>query len=380
MIWFFILSLLAIITIMGKKWGFLPIIIQLVAVLIIAPLMNLWVAPHFHLNIHTLFFNDTVKILYGMNFSILFASILSDVIDIKIELSSLKIAMPSFVIPFFSGMGLAAYILNETSLINIVSIGLLSAITAIPVLYLYLKNMNYNDNRVKILMHSAIIMDILCWSIFALIKKDAHTSLTILSIVLGFIPFVLYMFKLKDSKIYSLLFFVLMIVLEYFKFNILMFGMIYMISLSFLKIEFILPINQKVYMNYQNYLAVPFILLYGVMQINFQTLNVESWSLLIAMLIIPNVTKIMGSYIGFWLENKESKIKIFEAFLLNTRGLTEIVFLNMLFQQKIISQEIYISMMIMGLVGTLLSGYLCNKEKKVLRELKPSLSIINKMI
>ena len=158
-----------------------------------------------------------------------------------------------------------------------------------------------------------------------------------------------------------------MILLEYLKFNILMFGMIYMISLSFLKIEFILPISQKLYTYYQNYLAVPFILLYGVMQINFQNLNIESWSLLLAMLIVPNVTKIIGSYMGIWLENKQSKVKLFEAFLLNTRGLTEIVFLNMLFQQKIISQEVYISMMIMGLIGTLVSGYFCNRKKSFVK-------------
>lgn len=367
MIWFFILSLLAIITIMGKKLGFLPIIVQLIAVLIIAPLTNLWIAPYYHLDINTLFFNNTIKIVYGINFAILFASILSDVIDIKIELSSLKIAIPSFFVPFFSGIGLAIYILNETNIVNIISIGLLSAITAIPVLYLYLKNINYNENRIKILMHAAIIMDILCWSIFALIKKDAHTDLTIFSIILGFVPFVLYVFKLKSSKIYSILFFILMILLEYLKFNILMFGMIYMISLSFLKIEFILPISQKLYTYYQNYLAVPFILLYGVMQINFQNLNIESWSLLLAMLIVPNVTKIIGSYMGIWLENKQSKVKLFEAFLLNTRGLTEIVFLNMLFQQKIISQEVYISMMIMGLIGTLVSGYFCNRKKSFVK-------------
>lgn len=375
MIWFFILSLLAIITIMGKKLGFLPIIVQLVAVLLISPLIDLFVAPHYHLNINEIFFNETIKILYGINFAILFASILSDVIDIKIELSSLKIALPSFFIPFLSGIGLAICLLNETNTINIISIGLLSAITAIPVLYLYLKGMSYNETRMKTLMHSAIIMDIFCWSIFALIKKDAHTSLTLLSIVLGFIPLILYLFKLKNNKIYSFLFFILMIVLEHFKFNILIFGMVYMIALSYLKVEFILPVNQKLYTYYQNYLAVPFILVYGVMQINFHTLNIASWSLLLAMLTIPNITKIIGSYIGIWIENKKSNFKIFEAFLLNTRGLTEIVFLNMLFQQKIISQEIYISMMIMGLIGTLVSGYLCNREKKELNELKPSLSI-----
>jgi hypothetical protein len=43
-----------------------------------------------------------------------------------------------------------------------------------------------------------------------------------------------------------------------------------------------------------------------------------------------------------------------ESLLLNIRGLSEIVFLNLLLQQQLISPELYFALMLMGLVATLL--------------------------
>ncbi|MNG30432.1 hypothetical protein D3C84_1160480 [compost metagenome] len=47
-----------------------------------------------------------------------------------------------------------------------------------------------------------------------------------------------------------------------------------------------------------------------------------------------------------------------EALLLNTRGLTEIVFLNLLLQQQVISAQLYFSLMLMSLIATLLPAFI----------------------
>ncbi|MNJ04518.1 hypothetical protein D3C73_1653210 [compost metagenome] len=44
--------------------------------------------------------------------------------------------------------------------------------------------------------------------------------------------------------------------------------------------------------------------------------------------------------------------------LLNIRGLSEIVFLNLLLQQQLISGALYFALMLMGLVATLLPALL----------------------
>ena len=43
-----------------------------------------------------------------------------------------------------------------------------------------------------------------------------------------------------------------------------------------------------------------------------------------------------------------------ESLLLNIRGLSEIVFLNLLLQQQLISPALYFALMLMGLIATLL--------------------------
>jgi hypothetical protein len=47
-----------------------------------------------------------------------------------------------------------------------------------------------------------------------------------------------------------------------------------------------------------------------------------------------------------------------EALLLNIRGLSEIVFLNLLLQQGLISPSLYFALMLMSLIATLLPALL----------------------
>ena len=75
-----------------------------------------------------------------------------------------------------------------------------------------------------------------------------------------------------------------------------------------------------------------------------------------ALLVLPVVSKMLGNWLGLsWATPSfVGASKWRESLLLNIRGLSEIVFLNLLLQQQLISPALYFALMLMGLIATLL--------------------------
>ncbi|MNP43140.1 hypothetical protein D3C76_1369400 [compost metagenome] len=80
------------------------------------------------------------------------------------------------------------------------------------------------------------------------------------------------------------------------------------------------------------------------------------WIQLIALLLLPITSKLLGNWLGLgWAGASFSGASRWrESVLLNIRGLSEIVFLNLLLQQQLISPPLYFALMLMGLIATLL--------------------------
>ena len=76
--------------------------------------------------------------------------------------------------PVLAGMVLAYLMqglvvaLERLRLPGAVAVGLVFAITAIPVLYLYLRHIDYPPAASRRLVQSAIVIDLTCWSLFGL--------------------------------------------------------------------------------------------------------------------------------------------------------------------------------------------------------------------
>ena len=157
---------------------------------------------------------------------------------------------------------------------------------------------------------------------------------------------------------YSLAFFALLLTLQQLKLNALVFGIAYLLVMALLRVPFRLPLPVRVFHGVQVWLAVPLILAFGLLQIDWHTAwQNYSWLQFGALLVLPIVSKLAGNWLGLsWAEGRlaASPVKWRETVLLNTRGLTEIVFLNLLFQQHIISAQLYFALMLMGLIATLL--------------------------
>jgi hypothetical protein len=356
--WAMALALFAVATRVGRHFGLIPIVSQLLLATVGLPLlMYFWIEPQWHLSGATLVAPIWLKNLYSLSFALLLGYILSDVIDLRLDRQSLKIALPSFCIPFAGGLTTAIWLLPPQPWISSLAVGLLFAITAIPVLYLYLRHIDYPVAATRRLVQTAILIDLTCWTVFAIAQGSLHLSSLLLPLACACVPLLLRVLRLRQPRLYSGCFFALLVVAEHYKLNALIFGIGYLLCMAALKVPLVLPMP-AVWMNrLQTWIAIPLILTFGIVQINVHSaMDSLSWAQLAALLLFPIASKLLGNWLGLgWAGASFAGASRWrESVLLNIRGLSEIVFLNLLLQQHLISPPLYFALMLMGLIATLL--------------------------
>ena len=356
--WLMALALFAGATRLGRHFGVIPIVSQLLLASIGLPLlMLLWVEPHWQLSGAQLVTPGWLKTLYSLSFALLLGHILSDVIDLRIDRQSLKIALPSFAIPFVCGLACAVWLLPAQPWLSSLAVGLVFAITAIPVLYLYLRHIDYPPAAARRLVQSAILIDLTCWTVFGLAQGSLHLSSLLLPLGLACVPLLLRVVGVRRPLTYSLGFFALLVMAEHYKLNALIFGVGYLLCMAALKVPLVLPLPARWMSRLQTWIAIPLILTFGIVQIDVHSalasLGAVQWA---ALLLLPIASKLLGNWLGLgWAgASFEGASRWRESVLLNIRGLSEIVFLNLLLQQQLISPALYFALMLMGLIATLL--------------------------
>ncbi len=375
--WLLALTLYALVAAVGGR-RLIPIVGQLlVAALAIPALLLLWAEPHWQLNAADLIAPEWLSIAYGLCFALLLGYILSDVIDLDLSPACVKIALPSFLVPMLAGVACSLWLLpGERGWLSAVGIGLLFSITAIPVLYLFLQSIGYPAADTKRLLHAAILMDFMCWSLFGLAQGSSHPAALLWPLLAALLPLLLRGLRLRHPLFYSLPFFVLMLAFQQLALNALVFGIAYMLCLGYLRQPFVLPLAERHWKLLMNGLAVPLILTYGVLRVDFHGIGQDlSWLVLGTLLALPVISKVLGSWLGLhWADPAASaRIKWRESLLLNIRGLTEIVFLNLLLQLQLIDSMVYFGLLLMSLFSTLLPALLgrhvANHEAKARYEI-----------
>ena len=356
--WLLALALFALATRVGRYFGVIPIVSQLLLASIGLPLlMLLWIEPHWQLTGAQLVAPTWLKSLYSLSFALLLGHILSDVIDLRLDRHSLKIALPSFAVPFACGLACAVWLLPEQPWLSSLAIGLVFAITAIPVLYLYLRHIDYPPAATRRLVQSAIVIDLTCWSLFGLAQGTLDLNSLLLPMAGALLPLLLRVLRIREPLCYSLLFFALLVVAEHYHLNALIFGVGYLVCMAWLKVPLVMPLKSAWLVRLQTTIAIPLLLTFGIVQINVHSvLSDISVLQLSALLVLPVVSKMLGNWLGLsWATPSfVGASKWRESLLLNIRGLSEIVFLNLLLQQHLISPALYFALMLMGLIATLL--------------------------
>ena len=356
--WLLALALFAVATRVGRHFRMIPIVSQLLLASIGLPLLMLfWVEPHWQLSGAQLVAPVWLKSLYSLSFALLLGTILSDVIDLRLDRQSLKIALPSFLVPFACGVACAVWLLPAQPWISSLAIGLVFAITAIPVLYLYLRHIDYPPAATRRLVQSAIVIDLTCWSLFGLAQGSLDLSSLLLPLAAALVPLLLRALRIRQPLCYSLSFFALLVVAEHYRLNALIFGVGYLLCMAWLKVALVMPLNAAWLERLQTTLAIPLILTFGIVQIDVHSaLSEISLLQLSALLLLPMLSKLLGNWLGLsWATPSfAGASKWRESLLLNIRGLSEIVFLNLLLQLQLISPALYFALMLMSLVATLL--------------------------
>jgi hypothetical protein len=356
--WAMALALFAVATRVGRHFGVIPIVSQLLLATFGLPLlMYFWIEPGWHLSGAELISPVWLKNLYSLSFALLLGHILSDVIDLRLDRQSLKIALPSFCVPFACGLATAVWLLPAQAWISSLAVGLVFAITAIPVLYLYLRHINYPPTATRRLVQTAILIDLTCWTLFGFAQGSLHASSLLLPLAGACLPLLLRACGLRQPLLHSCCFFALLVVAEHFKLNALIFGIGYLLCMAALKVPLVLPLPVIWMSDLQTYIAIPLIITFGIVQIDVHSAMASlGWVQLSALLLFPIASKLLGNWIGLgWAgASFEGASRWRESILLNIRGLSEIVFLNLLLQQQLISPALYFALMVMGLIATLL--------------------------
>ncbi|QIH05797.1 MULTISPECIES: sodium:proton antiporter [unclassified Pseudomonas] len=356
--WLLVLALFALATHVGRRLGLIPIVSQLLLATFGLPLlMLLWVEPHWGLSGAQLVAPSWLKHSYSLGFALLLGHILSDVIDLRLDRQSLKIALPSFCLPFACGLAAATWLIPQQAWLGTLALGLLFAITAIPVLYLYLRHIQYPARATRRLVQAAILIDLTCWSLFALAQGSLELNSLLLPLAGACLPLLLRRLGLRHSMVYSLGFFGLLVVAEHYRLNALIFGIGYLLCMAALKLPLALPLKAAWMERLQTFVAIPLILTFGIVQIDVHgAMDSLGWVQLLALLLLPIASKLLGNWLGLsWAgASFEGARRWHESLLLNIRGLSEIVFLNLLLQQQLISPALYFALMLMGLIATLL--------------------------
>jgi hypothetical protein len=355
--WLALLALFALATWMGKRLRLIPIVSQLLLATLGLPLLMLWTAP-LGFGANELLEPAWLEPLYGVAFCLLLGHILSDVVDLQLEPGSLQIALPSFFVPFFCGLACAFWLLPEQSGLATIAVGLLFALTAIPVLFLYLQHLGYPVAKIRQLLQAAIIMDVLCWLIFGLAQGSSNPATLLWPLLAAGLPLLLKLLPLRSARLNGGCFLALLLLMQQLHLNALVFGIAYLLLLTALRLPLRLPLPAGVLRWLQTWLAVPLILAFGLLQIDWQNAwqAYSAWQFA-ALLLLPIISKLVGNWLG--LSWAAGQLRAYagqwrESLLLNTRGLTEIIFLNLLLQQQIISPALYFALMLMGLISTLL--------------------------
>ena len=171
---------------------------------------------------------------------------------------------------------------------------------------MYLNNMNYSNEDKKFFIQTAVMIDVFSWLINSF-TMDFNTIIIILCLISVCSAFLVNYIKPSLS---GLVFVLILGITSYFKSNVLLVGVLFVLISSYLKKPISLIIKDE-YMNKINtYILIPLILFIGLLKVNWKQINIDLNLLTIMIILLPILTKIIGNYIGLILVKKENKLKL----------------------------------------------------------------------
>ncbi len=330
---------------------------------------------------------DNLKVMsqFGL---ILFMFIVGMELDLKVLKNkandAVVISHASIVIPFALGIGLAYFLYDSFAPANVqfmsfaLFTGIAMSITAFPVLARIVQERGIHKTRLgTIVITCAAADDITAWcllaAVIAIVKAGSFvSSLYVILLAVAYVllmikvvrPFLkrigdLYSTKATLSKPVIAIFFLVLIISAYATeiigihalFGAFMAGAIMPESAKFRHI-FVEKVEDVALV-----LLLPLFFVYTGLNTEIGLINDwESWGITGLIILVAVVGKFVGSAIAAKYVGQNWKDSLTIGALMNTRGLMELVVLNIGLELKVLSPKIFAMLVIMALVTTFMTG------------------------
>jgi hypothetical protein len=349
--------------VLPHKYRPLPIVSHLLGCVILIPIVFMVVQHVYHTSVPTIYSDIFLKHTQNLLGALVLGFILLELSHIKPSKKILKVSIFSCIIPIVGALGICILLGLLSNVKLTVALMCVFSISAVPVLYLYLKQLNVDDETMNLLMGVAIFIDMLAWLAFGFISSSFSLISLVGCLALGFSPLLIKnilknLTQDKQKIIFAFLFFSVFLILYVIKSYALVFAIVYLINLQKLNINIENFIPTNFLQIFFNYIAIPLLFIFATLSISWgNILNEIKWAEFSLLLTAPIVLKIVGSWIGLKFVGWKEK-SLFGALLLNIRGLTEIVFLNILLSSDIVDATQYLALLLMSLIATITPGIL----------------------
>lgn len=371
----------------SKKVGQPTVIGEIIAGIVLGPSLLGWIFPEFSLALFPVESLGNLQFLSQIGL-ILFMFVIGMELDLKVLRNkandAVVISHASIVIPFALGIGLAYFIYTSFAPVGVeflsfgLFLGIAMSITAFPVLARIVQERGLQKTRLgTVVITCAAADDITAWcllaAVIAIVKAGSFvSSLYVIALAMGYVfvmikvirPFLkrigdLHTSRENLSKPIVAIFFLTLIISAYATevigihalFGAFMAGAIMPENTKFRNI-FIEKVEDVALV-----LLLPLFFVYTGLRTEIGLLNDPYlWKVTGMIILVAVVGKFIGSAIAARFVGQNWKDSLTIGALMNTRGLMELVVLNIGYDLGVLTPEIFAMMVIMALVTTFMTG------------------------
>lgn len=371
----------------SKKVGQPTVIGEIIAGIILGPSLLGWIFPGFSASLFPVESLGNLQFLSQIGL-ILFMFVIGMELDLKVLRNkandAVVISHASIVIPFALGIGLAYFIYTSFAPVGVefisfaLFLGIAMSITAFPVLARIVQERGLQKTRLgTVVITCAAADDITAWcllaAVIAIVKAGSFvSSLYVIALAMGYVfimikvirPFLkrigdLHTSRENLSKPIVAIFFLTLIISAYATevigihalFGAFMAGAIMPENTKFRNI-FIEKVEDVALV-----LLLPLFFVYTGLRTEIGLLNDPYlWKVTGMIILVAVVGKFVGSAIAARFVGQNWKDSLTIGALMNTRGLMELVVLNIGYDLGVLTPEIFAMMVIMALVTTFMTG------------------------
>ena len=370
-----------------KKIGQPTVIGEIIAGIVLGPSLVGFYFPGFSAALFPVESLGNLKFLSQIGL-ILFMFVIGMELDIKVlknkASEAIVISHASIVIPFALGIGLSYFVYNQFAPAGVeflsfsLFMGIAMSITAFPVLARIVQERGIHKTRLgAIVITCAAADDITAWCLLAVVIAIVKAgnfvgSLYVISLAVLYVLVMIFIVKpflkrigdlygSKDSigKPVMAIFFLFLILSSYATevigihalFGAFMMGSI-MPDVSKFRMIFIEKVEDVSVI-----LLLPLFFVYTGLQTEIGLLNDPYlWKVTAAIIAVAVIGKFLGSALAARFVGQSWKNSLTIGALMNTRGLMELIVLNIGLELKVLTPEVFAMMVIMALVTTFMTG------------------------